>query len=162
MDACPLRAHEPGSRFARCANSQIWTLARSALIARVYALAHASRLRLPVSSRPEPRPGITLERKAVHAQHSHPRNRAHPLRQDGRHALRARRDRPRRARDRARRSSAPASIPSRSIRSSSARSSRPARVRSPRARPRSRAGFPRRSPRRRSTRSAPRACARSA
>ena len=58
-------------------------------------------------------------------------------------------------------SSAPASIPSRSSRSSSARSCRPARARSPRARRRSRAASPRRSPRRRSTRSAPRACARS-
>src|SRR5690242_8319938 len=32
MDACSLRAHSKGSRFARCARRQRWMLARSALI----------------------------------------------------------------------------------------------------------------------------------
>ena len=56
-----------------------------------------SRARRPLPSRD---PAQTRRRKAADAQHSHPRNRAHPLRQDGRRPLLARRHRPRRPRDR--------------------------------------------------------------
>ena len=81
--------------------------------ARVYAVAHAGRESLPLSSRygtfvpivgqaaltrAETRQN-NVRKAARYAQHSHPRYRAHPLRQDGRDALLPRRDRPRRPRD---------------------------------------------------------------